>query len=56
MEAVIIPARTVVHINGVPVYLVTDTIIETAFENMALLTGYHYSHVEEVSAPHADES
>jgi uncharacterized protein DUF551 len=43
MEAVMIPAKTLVHIGGVPVCLATDTIIETAHENMRLLTGYHYA-------------
>lgn len=51
MEAVMIPAKTVVHINGIPVHLAVDTIVETAYENMALLTGYHYAHVPEGDAP-----
>lgn len=51
MEAVIIPAKTVVHINGVPVALAVDTIVETAFGNMSLLTGYHYGHLPETVAP-----
>lgn len=47
MEAVMIPAKTVVHINGIPVALATDTIVETAHGNMASLTGYHYAHLPE---------
>lgn len=43
MEAVIIPAKTLVQIAGIPVYLAVDTIVETAHANMALLTGYHYA-------------
>lgn len=50
MEAVIVPARTVVHIKGVPVYLATDTIVETAYGNMSQLTGYHYASVPERDA------
>lgn len=49
MTAVIIPARTVVHIGGVPVYLAVDTIVETAYENMHLLTGYHYAHIPDIA-------
>jgi uncharacterized Zn-binding protein involved in type VI secretion len=45
MEAVMIPAKTVVHINGIPVALACDTIVETAHEHMQLLTGYHYAHI-----------
>jgi hypothetical protein len=51
MEAVIIPAKTLVHIGGVPVALAVDTIVETAHENMALLTGYHYANVPESNPP-----
>ena len=47
METVIIPAKTVVHIEGIPVALAVDTIVETAYENMALLTGYHYAHLSD---------
>lgn len=54
MEAVIIPAKTVVHINGIPVALALDTLVETAFENMRMLTGYHYASVPE-SVPPASE-
>ena len=43
MVAVIIPAKTVVHVNGTPVYLAVDTIVETAYGNMQLLTGHHYA-------------
>lgn len=43
MDAVIIPAKTIVHINGIPVRLAVDTLVETA--NMSLLTGYHYAHL-----------
>ena len=43
MEAVIIPAKRVVHINGVPVQLAVDTIVETAAENVPFLAGYHYA-------------
>lgn len=43
IAAVIIPAKTVVQINGIPVALAVDTIVETAFENMKLLTGHHYA-------------
>lgn len=45
MEAVIIPAKTIVHINGIPVTLAVDTIVEVALGNMCQLTGYHYSSV-----------
>jgi hypothetical protein len=41
MDAVIIPAKTTVHINGIPVRLAVDTIVETG--SMWLLTGYHYA-------------
>lgn len=41
--AVIIPGQTLVYINGIPVTLAVDTIVETAYENMHLLTGYHYA-------------
>lgn len=51
MEAVIIPAGTVVQINGVPVRLPTDTLVETAYSNMSSLVGYHYAHVPESEAP-----
>ena len=51
MEAVLIPAKTVVHIGGIPVSLAVDTLVETAYGNMALLTGYHYAHLPE--APEA---
>lgn len=47
MEAVLVPAKTVVHINGIPVSLATDTLVETAYENIKHLTGYHYAHVSE---------
>jgi len=47
MEVVMIPAKTLVHISGVPVTLSVDTLVETAYENMALLTGHHYAHVPE---------
>lgn len=47
MEAVVIPAKTVVHIGGVPVRLAVDTIVETAYDDMARLTGYHYAHLQE---------
>ena len=47
MEAVIIPAKTVVHVGGIPVQLAVDTIVEAAHENMALLTGYHYAFLAE---------
>lgn len=43
MEAVIIPAKTVVHINGIPVALAVDTIVETTLGNRPLLTGYAYA-------------
>jgi hypothetical protein len=48
MEVVMIPAKTLVHIGGIPVALAVDTLVETAYENMALLTGYHYAHIPEV--------
>lgn len=48
MEAVMIPAKTVVHIGGIPVALAVDTIVETVYENMKLLTGHHYAHVADV--------
>lgn len=51
MEAVIIPAKTLVHIGGVPARLAVDTIVETAHGNMAQLTGYHYSHVVDSHPP-----
>lgn len=47
MEIVMIPAKTVVHIGGIPVSLSVDTLVATAYENMALLTGYHYAHLPE---------
>lgn len=47
MEVVMIPAKTVVQINGVPCALAVDTLVETAYENMSQLTGYHYAHVSE---------
>lgn len=47
MEVVIIPGRTVVHIQGIPVYLAVDTIVETSHGNMSLLIGHHYA-----SLPH----
>jgi hypothetical protein len=47
MEAVMIPAKTVVHINGIPVALAVDTIVETAYDNMKHLTGYHYAHISD---------
>jgi len=53
MDAVIIPAKTVVHVNGIPVQLAVDTIIETAHENMALLTGYHYACLPSNEEPEA---
>lgn len=52
MEAVIIPAKTIVHIGGIPVYLATDTIVETDLGNMALLTGFHYAHVPSEPSAH----
>lgn len=54
MEAVMIPAKTVVHIGGVPVALAVDTIVETAYGNMKLLTGYHYAHLAEAPDAHGD--
>ncbi len=47
MEAVMIPAKTVVHINGIPVFLAVDTLVEAAYENMRFLTGHHYAHLTE---------
>lgn len=45
MEAVVVPAQTKVHINGVPVFLAVDTMVECEYGNMALLTGHHYAHL-----------
>lgn len=53
MEAVLIPAKTIVHINGIPVALAVDTLVEMAYENMALVTGHHYAHLAD---PLADGS
>lgn len=49
MEAVIIPSRTIVYINGIPVELATDIIVEVAYGNMHRLIGYHYAHIHEAS-------
>lgn len=48
MEAVIIPGKTVVHINGIPVRLAVDTIVETTIENRPMLTGYAYAYLPEL--------
>ena len=45
MTAVVIPAKTVVSVNGVPVQLAVATIVETAAENVPFLTGYHYAFI-----------
>lgn len=47
MEVVMIPAKTVVTINGVPVALAVDTLVEVEYANMCYLTGYHYAHLPE---------
>jgi hypothetical protein len=47
MEAVIIPAKTLVHIGGIPVVLAVDTIVETDLGNLPRLTGYHYAGLAE---------
>jgi len=56
MEAVIIPAKTLVHIGGIPVTLAVDTIVETTHGNMALLTGYYYAVLPEESTAPIPES
>lgn len=45
MEAVRIPAGTVLLMNGIPVKLATDVIVEVAHGNMQFLTGHHYAHL-----------
>lgn len=52
MEAVIIPGKTLVHIGEISVALAVDTIVETAEENIPLLTGYAYAHLPD--APPVD--
>jgi hypothetical protein len=52
MQAVIVPAKTVVQINGVPVRLAVDTIVETASGNVPSLTGWAYAYLAD---PPADD-
>lgn len=38
VEKVLIPAKTIVHINGIPVALAADTLVEMAAANIPLIT------------------
>jgi hypothetical protein len=58
MDAVLIPAKTVVHVGGIPAQLAADTIVETAHGNVPLVKGYFYAHLSgpPVGNPPAPES
>ena len=45
MRAIVVPSKTLVHIDGIPVLLAVDTIVEASEDAAPMLSGYAYAHL-----------